>query len=98
MKKIYVVSYHFRNSADDYPDFFDALQDFDSWWHFIQGTWLITTDLGAKEIYEKLNPSIDDEVNLLIVEAGPDLAGRLPTKAWNWIKSHQPQGVASAAH
>jgi hypothetical protein len=91
MSRIYLVSYQFRNDPEDYPAFFEVLQSFDGWWHYIDGTWLVATDLDAKSIRDRLLPHLDNDVNLLVAEVGNDMAGWLPKDAWDWIREKRKQ-------
>jgi len=96
MTKIYVITYDFYRPMDCYLSLFRELTLFPKWWHFLADTWLVATDLDAKGILEKLRPHIDDESNLLIVEAGEDFAGWLPKKAWDWIRLHRSRATSKA--
>lgn len=97
MKKIYSISYDFKHpDLDRYQDLFAKLQSFGNWWHFMLGTWLISTDMTAKQVFEELEPYIDKNVLLFITEVGPDMSGWLPQEAWQWIKQHRAEAEASA--
>jgi hypothetical protein len=91
MKKVYAVSYDFAD-PDEHASFFETLASFPEWWHFLSGTWMVATDLSAPEIYNKLRPHLDEQVNILVMEAGRDVAGCLPKQAWPWIEAHQNGG------
>src|SRR6266702_4411987 len=97
MTKIYVVSYAFKDSVEQHLSFFDELKSFEAWWHFIDGTWLVVSDLTAKEISSKLRPHITDSDNLLVLEAGTDCSGWLPVEAWLWINTQRKTIAAQAA-
>lgn len=95
MSKIYVVSYDFKEPTTRLlQEFTSELKKFGAWWHFIDGTWLIKSELDAKGIYARLKPHIDNDVNLLILEAGTDAAGLLPRKAWDWIRQRMTEQSA----
>ncbi|MCI0700377.1 MAG: hypothetical protein L0241_04785 [Planctomycetia bacterium] len=83
--KLYIVTYDFADPDRD-ADFFEELTTFSDWWHFLMDTWLIATDLTAAEVFAKLRPHLDQQVNILVLEAGRDFAGYLPKKAWPWIE------------
>lgn len=97
MTKIYVISFDFYRPIECYLSLFRELTRFPEWWHFLEDTWLLSTDLDAKGILQKLRPHIDEESNLLIVEAGEDFAGWLPKKAWAWIREHRGQAASKDA-
>lgn len=97
MSKTYMVSYDFEGPTERYQELFDALPGFPAWWHFLDRTWLIATDLDARGLYQQLRPYIDDEANLLIMEVGNDWAGWLPKKALEWIQEHCPRAESKDA-
>ena len=88
MRKTYLVAYDFPGSADKYTELFDELKKSPGWWHYIDGTWLLRTDDSANEIYKRLKPYLDDDINLLIIEVGTDRQAWLPKKAWGWLRKH----------
>ena len=49
---------------------------------------LLRTDESANQIYTRLEPHLDDDINLFITEIGSDHQGWLPHKAWKWIRKH----------
>lgn len=90
MSKIYLISYDFKNPTSvEQEDFYAQLKKFGAWWHFIEGTWLVATELNAKAIYERLQQYLNDDVNLFIADLGSDVSGWLPKKAWDWIDRQQ---------
>ena len=88
MSKIYLVAYDFRGSPDNYSDLFDELQESRRWWHWIDSVWLLRTEESAEEIYERLEPYLDNDISLFITDIGNDHQGWLPGKAWKWIRKH----------
>lgn len=95
MKKVYCVTYSYTGSASDYAGLFDELKTFRGWWHYIDGTWLITSDEGAKGIMKRLQPHLDKNINLLVIEVGNERSGWLPRKAWDWMKKNLPKSPSS---
>ena len=88
MRKTYPVAYDFIGSPDKYSDLFDELKESPKWWHWIDSVWLLRTEESANEIYARLEPHLDDDINLFITEIGRDHQGWLPEKAWKWIRKH----------
>jgi hypothetical protein len=88
MKKMFLITYDFKN--EEIPkSFFETLQHLGSWWHFINGSWLVSTELDAGAIQDRLADHLDENVNLLIVEAGREMSGWLPKNAWDWIRENR---------
>ena len=86
MSKVYLVTYDYKTKPPSFDDFLKELKSFPRWCHYIDSTWLIVSDLKAKEIWCKLKPFITEDVNVLIIEVGKDRAGWQPEKAWDWIR------------
>lgn len=91
MRKAYLVTYDHKGPATQYASLFETLKSFPGWWHYIDSTWIVVADSDARGVYEKLKPSLDNDINLLVVEVGSERAGWLPKKAWEWIKKNLPK-------
>ena len=83
---VYVVSYELRNTSLDYRNLFEELERSAGWWHYLDNTWLVSTDESATQLYNRLAPYLDGGDSLLIVQAGRDVQGWLPDDAWKWIE------------
>jgi hypothetical protein len=88
MSTVYMVSYDLRKPGQDYAGIYDALQSFPSWWHYLDTTWLIVSDLDPAGIFERLAPHLDQNDSLIVMEVVNRKAGWLPQKAWEWIDEH----------
>ena len=88
MSKIYLVAYDFPGPSEKYSELFNELKNSRRWWHYIDAVWLLSTDESADEIFERLEPSLDDDISLFITEIGNDRQGWLPERAWKWIRKH----------
>ncbi len=96
MKKMFMVTYDF-NTGEIPQSFFDKLIGLGPWWHYINGTWLLSTEFAAADIYSLLQPYLDNNVHLLIAEMGPEMTGWLPKDAWDWIfknRNNREEAVA----
>ena len=86
---VYCVSYDLRGVNRDYTPLFEALQtNVDSWWHFLESTWLISTNESALQVWERLRRTILRDDSLLIIEVRHNLNGWLPPEAWQWIRAN----------
>jgi len=58
-----------------------------AWWHHLDNTWLIETNLNLNQIYQRLSGCIQPQDRLLIIEISnqADYEGYLPQEAWNWM-------------
>ena len=73
-------------------DFYIELQSSEDWWHYIDKTWLISTDESLAELHERLSRHLVSEDKLLITRFQGDYAGLLTPEAWNWIDEHMKLG------
>ena len=96
MRKTYLVAYDFTGSPDKYSDLFDELRESPGWWHWIDSVWLLRTEESANQIYERLEPHLDDDINLFITDIGNDYQGWLPSKAWKWIRKYANRESSSS--
>ena len=85
---LYIISYDLKKPDRDYTGLFEAIKGFDGWWHYLESTWIVKTGDDPNQIWEKLKPHIDENDNLLIIEAGKERQGWLPKKAWDWIRNN----------
>jgi hypothetical protein len=88
MSAVYMVSYDLRKPGQDYAGIYDALQSFPSWWHYLDTTWMIVSELDPAGVFERLAPHLDQNDSLIVMEAVNRKAGWLPQKAWEWIDEH----------
>lgn len=86
--KVYLVSYDYRGSAASYEGLFKKLRKFSGWWHYMKNTWLVRTEKSAQQIVEYLEPELDDDISLIVVEVSGEYQGWLTEKAWKWIDRH----------
>lgn len=86
---LYIVSYDLKKPDRDYTGLYNAIKEFGIWWRYLESTWIIKTTESHDKIFEKLRPHIDEDDNLLIIEAGKNYQGWLPQKAWDWIKENE---------
>lgn len=56
------------------------------WWHFLNGTYLVTTDKPVDILYKDIKTRWNGG-GLLLMEASKPTAGMLPREAWDWINS-----------
>ena len=72
--------------------FFQELENSRSWWHYLDNTWLISTDETLKELDRRLRQHLDPTDKLLMVKLHGEYAGTLPEEAWEWIEDRIAEG------
>ncbi len=85
----YLITYDLKNkSIKDYSSLFRALKVIGPWWHYLDSTWIIKTDLKASQIWDHLASHLSTNDNLLIIKIDTgDKWGWLPKDAWAWLNS-----------
>ena len=85
---VFSISYDLNKPGQDYKGLYEAIKSCGEWWHYLDSTWLVSTNLTADDIWGKLQPYVDENDRVLIVRATRPKQGWLPKKAWSWINEH----------
>jgi hypothetical protein len=82
-----MVTFALRNRQRDYSSFFVAVRgNAINWWHFIEQTILVSTNLEVQQFADQLYPHIETTDSVLVAKMTPhDFQGWLPKVAWDWL-------------
>jgi len=83
---VLLITYDLRVPGKNYTGLYDEIKKAGMWWHHLDSTWLIKTNLTPSQWYNQLNKYIDKNDGLLIIQVTSNYQGWLPEKAWNWIR------------
>lgn len=85
-----LITYDLKQPNKDYEALYDAIKGCGSnWWHYLESTWLIQTNISPDECAKRLRQAMDDDDFLLVVDiTRQQRQGWLPSKAWDWIKQY----------
>lgn len=87
--KIYAICYDLNSPGRDYGQLHAAIKSLgDAWWHYLDSTWLVRTDMSADQIRSRLRDLMDVNDNLLVVGVTDEFAGWLPEKAGVWLRKY----------
>jgi len=91
---IYVVSYDLpRGLFGRSPQpLYNELATSRGWCHYLEKTWLISTNESIQELYQRLSPYLNDTDKILITELTRIYYGILPNEAWEWIEERIQNG------
>ena len=100
---IYVVSYDLapipsrrrqrKSPSEPNPKFFiEELEESRSWWHYLENTWLISTNESLAQLDERLRQHLRQTDKLLIIPFNGKYAGFLDNEAWDWIDERVARG------
>jgi hypothetical protein len=71
-----LVGYDLVSPGKDYTDLITAIKGLGPWWHHLDSTWLVKTELPASAVRDTLRAHIDANDELLAI----DVTGR--ARAW----------------
>lgn len=90
--KTYLVGYDLNRPRgnDDYPDLHEAIKDLATgWWHHLDSTWIVKTNLSAVQIRDMLKAHIDSGDELLVVRLTSEGAwAGFNERGSTWLKKH----------
>ena len=63
----YLVGYNINSASTDYVLLAAEIKKLGSWWHHLDGIWIVKSGLIATQIINELSPFMEDEDELLVV-------------------------------
>ena len=91
---IYSINYDLNKPGQDYAKLHEAIKGLGPWWHYLDSTWLVDTNLNADQIWNRLSQHVDKNDFVLVIGVTRDYSGWLPKDAWEWIKSRSAKMAA----
>lgn len=82
---VYAVTYNLNTPGRDYRPLYEELKRSERWWHFLESTWLVSTNETATLLSNRLVPHITQNDRLLVIEVRNNAQGWLTNDAWTWI-------------
>ena len=80
-----LISYDLSKPGQDYSSLYEEIKKAKSWWHYLDSTWIVSTDLGPERWQSRLCKHMDDDDFLLVIEICNNYNGWLPDRAWKWL-------------
>lgn len=85
---LYLISYDLKVPGRNYEGVISALKSAPAWWHYLESTWIIRTELTIAAWNDKLISQMDKNDSLLIIDVtGKPRNGWLSKKAWEWLRT-----------
>ncbi|WP_406242296.1 hypothetical protein ACF3M2_18010 [Tissierella carlieri] len=85
----YLISYDLKNKDKNYESLYEKIKEIsydNAWWHYLDSTWIIKSDLSLSEITSNLTSTIDKNDCLLVIEVKNTYNGWLPKDAWDYLR------------
>jgi len=85
-----LVGYALHKPVHEYARLFETLKSHGTWWHGLDSTWFIKTDLTAAQLRDALMALIDSNDALLVLDVSDDPAAWVgfPQPAGDWLKAN----------
>jgi hypothetical protein len=61
-----LIGYDLNSPSQNYEELFDAIRNLGTWWHCLDSTWLVTTNLTPLEVANRLWSKMDKNDRLLV--------------------------------
>jgi hypothetical protein len=86
---IYLITYNRNSILKNYNSLYEEIKGLgDSWWHHMNDTWLVNSNLNTEQISDRLLKHINNDDKLLIIEVKDNCRGWLNKDAWSWIQDN----------
>ena len=83
---VYLINYKLGTAGKDYTPFHEEVKKLaDGWFSYFDDSWIINTNLNAREIAERLYPHMTKEDRLLVIRLAGEYYGWLPQEGWKWL-------------
>lgn len=85
-----LVGYDLKRPGQDYAQLWSYLKSAPTWWHHLDSTWIIKTDMTAVALRDALRRFVDANDELLVVDITGDAAAwaGFNVEGSNWLKSN----------
>lgn len=87
---IHIVSYTISPKREMSP-LIEELKQSSSWWHYLDDTWLVSTDETAQQLWNRLAKKFRTSDHVIVIEITKNHTrqGWLPKEAWEWIRNQE---------
>lgn len=66
----YIIGYDLQGSpSTEYKDLIDTIKSIGAWWHHLDSTWIVLSELTAEEIANKLTPHLRKGDEILVLKS-----------------------------
>ncbi|WP_321307678.1 CRISPR-associated protein Cas2 [Marinifilum fragile] len=85
----YLIGYDLNKAGQDYESLIDQIKKIGTWWHCLDSTWIVKSNLTAVEIRDALKEYIDDNDELLVIKLSREAAWTgFSDECSNWLKDN----------
>lgn len=87
---VYLITYDLNKNGQDYENVINAIKDASTgaWCTFWKSSYLIKSNLSsADDVFKKIQPYLDSNDKLLVIEVKNNKQGWLEQKDWDYINN-----------
>lgn len=83
-----LIAYDLNRPGQNYDELIAAIKKLGAWWHHLDSTWLVKSNLSTKQIRDQLRSYVDAGDELLVVNVTGDARSwtGFNARGSNWIK------------
>ncbi|MBX4188286.1 MAG: hypothetical protein KW793_04105 [Candidatus Doudnabacteria bacterium] len=82
-----LITYDLNKPQQNYNQLYEEIKKLGSWWHYLDSTWLVDTQLSPQQVWELIAPKVDKNDSVFVVRITSSHSGWLNQEAWDWINS-----------
>lgn len=75
----------YNRPGQDYNSLIEAIKGLGTWWHHLDSTWLVKTDLQAVDVRDRLRTHIDGGDELLTIDVTGRLWAAVGFESYTWL-------------
>jgi hypothetical protein len=86
--KTYMIGYDLNKTGQDYASLIQEIKEIaNGYWHHLDSTWLVNSNLGASNIIDRLVPHVDANDEILVIAVADDWASYgIRKSGTDWLK------------
>lgn len=83
----YIIGFDLHKPGQGYSELNKALESYGTYFHILDSTWIVVSDLNAEQIRDHLIQHIDENDRIIVIKSGVESAWRGFT-AHDWLKKY----------
>ncbi|MBU3146838.1 hypothetical protein [Clostridium sp. CF012] len=89
---VYLIGYDLNKTDKNYDGVYTAIKESSvsgsTWWHYLDSTWIIKSNLTVDQVQEKIKLETDENDHFLVIEVKNNKQGWLPKDAWDYLNNN----------
>lgn len=88
---IFAISYDLSSPTQNYDNLYRAIESCGSWWRCLESTWLLSSNMTALDIANRLWGELDADDKLLVTPVAPGSAwAGITGECEVWLRANLP--------